>query len=189
VEDHNLSTQFFGKWNLGQTKVQALATELYRRHGCRVEKHPVNLTEKNAKALLKNSALIICTFDNKISRELVQRNVPRRVMLTYGDNRTGMASGISRSLPKSASKSWTDVGCIMAGMHGREYYAHVDWAENFIVPEDPVDVSFDPCNYPLTVTLAVWTSSAITEIAINYLIEGIKHKMTGPMLARFHATK
>lgn len=171
VEEHNLSTQFFAKWNLGQTKVQALATELYRRHGCRIEKHPVNLTEKNAKALLKNSSIVICTFDNKASREIVKETCFRL------SNKTQCYEGSINTNP---------VPCLIAGMHGKEYYGHVDWAENFIIPNDPPEVNFDPCNYPLTITLAVWVSSAITEIAIKFLITGIKQKMTETMLANIH---
>lgn len=158
VEDHNLSTQFYGKWNLGQSKVQALATELYRRHGCRVERHPLFLSASNAVALLQHSDLVVCTFDNKQSREIVQKTC-----LTL------------------------KVPCVMAGMHGTEYYGQIGWAENFVVPDDPEGVDVDPCNYALGLSLATWLSSLITEAALRFLLDGKKLTLRKSMVESYES--
>ena len=179
VEDHNLSTQFFAKWNLGQSKVQALATELYRRHRCKVERHPVELVERNAAALLDNCHLIICTFDNKKSRQIVQKNALelQPEPIKYGDDFLKQW----RNAVTSAYGVQGPMGCLMAGMHGSEYYMHIGWAENFIPPDDPPETLIDPCNYPLSASLCVTLSGLIAETAMHYLIYGEKLRVRSSM--------
>lgn len=153
VEEHNLSTQFFPPWSLGSTKVQALSEILYQFYKCRVERHPIELTRSNALQLLRGSDLVICSFDNKEGRETV-----KDICLRHG------------------------IPCVFGAMHGEHFYAHIEWAEDFDVPEDPAHYEIDPCDYPLAVSLSVFTSSLLAEAAIRFLLDGDRRKARTGML-------
>jgi molybdopterin/thiamine biosynthesis adenylyltransferase len=72
VEEHNVSTQLYGESEVGVWKVEALRTRLFRAAGVEVEAVGKELTERNARTLLKGASLVIETFDNSASRRLVQ---------------------------------------------------------------------------------------------------------------------
>jgi len=72
VETHNVGTQLYGEADLGGWKVEVLRHRLYRAVGVEVEALGKELTERNARALLKGSDLILDTFDNSASRQRVQ---------------------------------------------------------------------------------------------------------------------
>lgn len=156
VEIHNTSTQFHDASSLGKSKVQSLGVELYRRHKCRVERHPFELSERNATTLLGGSDLIICTFDNQAARRDVQ------------------ATALRLGIPT-----------VMAGMHGAQYWVTVDWAENFIAPPDPREAGQDPCNYPLSASLCTYASSLIAETALRYLTKGERLRVKRSMMEAF----
>ena len=153
IEEHNLGTQGFPQMYLGTTKVHALSTFLYQFFKTRAEKHEVRLIAQNAYQLLKNSDLVICTFDNKKSRQIVKD--------TCLEN---------------------DIPCVFAGIHGEHFYAQVEWAENFRIPNDPAHYEIDPCNYPLSLSLVLYTCSILLEIVIRHVINGERRSSKTGML-------
>jgi molybdopterin/thiamine biosynthesis adenylyltransferase len=72
VEEHNVSTQLYGESDVGAWKVEVLRNRLFRAAGVEVEAITKELTERNARSLLKGGGLVIDTFDNSASRRLVQ---------------------------------------------------------------------------------------------------------------------
>lgn len=72
VEEHNISTQLYGESDVGVWKVEALRNRLFRAAGVEIEAVRKELTEGNARSLLKESDLLIDAFDNARSRQLVQ---------------------------------------------------------------------------------------------------------------------
>ena len=72
VEEHNVSTQLYGESEVGTWKVEALRNRLFRATGVEIDAVRKELTAQNAKQLLKDSDLIIDSFDNSASRQLVQ---------------------------------------------------------------------------------------------------------------------
>jgi len=72
VEEHNVGTQLYGEAEVGAWKVEALRSRLFRAVGVEIEAVGKELTERNARTLLKGAGLIIDTFDNAAARQLVQ---------------------------------------------------------------------------------------------------------------------
>jgi molybdopterin/thiamine biosynthesis adenylyltransferase len=72
VEEHNVSTQLYGEADVGAWKVDVLKNRLFRAAGIEIEAVNKELTERNARSLLKGAGLIVDTFDNSGSRRLVQ---------------------------------------------------------------------------------------------------------------------
>jgi molybdopterin-synthase adenylyltransferase len=75
IEEHNVSTQLYGESEVGTFKAEALRNRLFRATGVELESLRKELTETNARVLLKESDLVIDAFDNAGSRETVQRTV------------------------------------------------------------------------------------------------------------------
>ena len=72
VDEHNVSTQLYGESDVGAWKVEALRSRLFRAAGVEVEAVSKELSERNARSLLKGAVLVIDAFDNSASRQLVQ---------------------------------------------------------------------------------------------------------------------
>jgi molybdopterin/thiamine biosynthesis adenylyltransferase len=72
VEEHNVSTQLYGESEVGAWKVEVLRNRLFRAAGVEVEAIAKELTERNARSLLKDPGILIDTFDNSAARRLVQ---------------------------------------------------------------------------------------------------------------------
>jgi molybdopterin/thiamine biosynthesis adenylyltransferase len=72
VEEHNVSTQLYGEADVGAWKVEVLRNRLFRAAGVEIEAVNKELTERTARGLLKESGLVVDTFDNSVSRRLVQ---------------------------------------------------------------------------------------------------------------------
>jgi molybdopterin/thiamine biosynthesis adenylyltransferase len=72
IEEHNVGTQLYGEAEVGAWKVEALRTRLFRAVGIEIEAVPKELTERNARSLLKEPGIILDTFDNSAARRLVQ---------------------------------------------------------------------------------------------------------------------
>jgi molybdopterin/thiamine biosynthesis adenylyltransferase len=72
VEQHNISTQIYDESDVGVWKVEALRNHLFRACGVEIEIIRKELDAANARALLKNSDLVIDAFDNAPSRQCVQ---------------------------------------------------------------------------------------------------------------------
>jgi hypothetical protein len=73
VDEHNVSTQLYGESDVGSWKVEALRSRLFRAAGVEVDALNKELTERNARSLLKGAALVIDALDNSASRRLVQQ--------------------------------------------------------------------------------------------------------------------
>jgi molybdopterin/thiamine biosynthesis adenylyltransferase len=72
VEEHNVSTQLYGLSDVGAPKAEVLRGRLFRATGVEAEAVVKELTERNARSLLKGGGLVLDTFDNSASRRLVQ---------------------------------------------------------------------------------------------------------------------
>ena len=72
VEEHNVGTQLYGEAEVGSWKVEALRNRLFRSVGVEIEAVSKEMTERNARSLLKGSALVVDVFDNSAARKLVQ---------------------------------------------------------------------------------------------------------------------
>lgn len=72
VEEHNVSTQLYGESDVGSPKVDVLRTRLFRATGVEIDALNRELTDGTARKLLKDSGLVVDTFDNSVSRRLVQ---------------------------------------------------------------------------------------------------------------------
>ena len=73
VEEHNISTQIYGQADIGVWKTEALRNRLFRTSGIEIDALRKELTAQTARSLLKAGGLIVDTFDNSRSRELVQQ--------------------------------------------------------------------------------------------------------------------
>ncbi len=74
VEEHNVGTQLYGESDVGAWKVEVLRQRLFRATGVEIEAHRKELGERTARALLNKGGLVIDTFDNSLSRRLVQEH-------------------------------------------------------------------------------------------------------------------
>ena len=71
IEEHNVSTQTYGESDVGAFKVDVLKTKLFKATGVEIEALRKELDEKNVNKLLGESNIVIDTFDNTASRQLV----------------------------------------------------------------------------------------------------------------------
>ncbi len=72
IEERNLSTQPYYTSDIGAFKAKIMANSLYRALGVKVEAVVEELTAQNAAKLLGMQALIVDTFDNSVSRQVVK---------------------------------------------------------------------------------------------------------------------
>jgi molybdopterin/thiamine biosynthesis adenylyltransferase len=72
VEEHNVGTQLYGEAEVGVRKVEALRSRLFHAAGVEIDAVGKELTERNARALLREACVVIDAFDNSASRRLVQ---------------------------------------------------------------------------------------------------------------------
>lgn len=72
VEEHNVSTQVYGASDVGAYKVDILRNRLFRAVGIEIEAIARELTDRNARKLLRGAGIVVDTFDNALSRRLVQ---------------------------------------------------------------------------------------------------------------------
>lgn len=73
VEEHNIGTQIYGEGDIGAWKAEVLRNRIFRATGIETEAVVKELGERNARALLKGADVLLDTFDNSASRQLVQR--------------------------------------------------------------------------------------------------------------------
>ena len=71
VEQHNIGTQIYSLDDVGGKKAELFRNIIYRELGMDVESHAKELTEKNIDKLLKGAKLVLDTFDNTKSRQLI----------------------------------------------------------------------------------------------------------------------
>ncbi|MBE9116213.1 ThiF family adenylyltransferase [Lusitaniella coriacea LEGE 07157] len=72
VEERNLSTQPYYQSDIGAYKAKILANSLYRALGIAINAQTKELTASNCSSLLKESHLIVETFDNSTSRQIIK---------------------------------------------------------------------------------------------------------------------
>lgn len=112
VEPHNLSTQPYLLSDVGGAKASILANYLFYAMEAAVEANTAELTEKNARKLLRGSSLVVDTFDNHVSRGIV-----KEVCLDLG------------------------IPCLHLGL-SQDGYAEARWNESYAVPEDIFEQGF-----------------------------------------------
>lgn len=74
VEEHNVSTQLYGAADVGAWKVEILRNRLFRAVEVEVDAVAKELSERNARSLLRGADIVIDTLDNSDSRRLVQQH-------------------------------------------------------------------------------------------------------------------
>lgn len=72
IEERNLSTQPYYKSDVGAYKAKILTNTLYRALGVTIDGRSKELTAANAPQLLRDSNLVIDTFDNSVARQAVK---------------------------------------------------------------------------------------------------------------------
>lgn len=72
IEEHNVGTQLHGLSDVGGKKVDVLRNRLFKATGVEIEAVSKELTPRNADKLLRDAGIIVDTFDNSASRQLVQ---------------------------------------------------------------------------------------------------------------------
>lgn len=72
VEVHNIGTQIYGDADVGAMKVAALKNRIFRDSGVEIEVVDKELREGNAKKFLKGADLVLDTFDNNKSRQMIR---------------------------------------------------------------------------------------------------------------------
>jgi len=107
IEERNLSTQPFGRRDIGQHKAKMLAHGLYRQLGARVEPVMDRLTASNAARLLAECDVVVDAFDNSVGRGDVKRAAAE---LGVPCLHLGMASGYAEAI-------WNDAYRVPSGAH------------------------------------------------------------------------
>lgn len=139
VEMRNLSTQPYGRADVGAPKARALANALYRVVGARVEPHAVSLDERNAGALLHGSSVIVDAFDNRAARAAV-----------------------------SAAALSLNLDCLHVGFSPDGLYGSGIWEPGYRVPgESPGDPCDYPLTRPFAVTLAALAARAVARCLLG----------------------
>jgi molybdopterin/thiamine biosynthesis adenylyltransferase len=72
IEEHNVSTQIYSESDVGAWKVDVLRQRIFRATGIEIEAIRKELADRTARSLLQDGGLIVDTFDNSVSRRLVQ---------------------------------------------------------------------------------------------------------------------
>jgi len=134
VETRNLSTQPYGRGEVGSPKARALANMLYRAVQAKIEPIAAELAAANARSLLRESALVVDAFDNRASRALVSETV--------------------RAL---------HIPCLHIGFSSDGLYGNGLWEPDYQVPQEiPGDPCDYPLTRPLALMLTALTARSIT---------------------------
>ncbi len=72
IEERNLSTQPYYKSDIGAYKAKILSNSLYRALGVTIDGRTKELTTANCAQLLRDTSLVIDTFDNSVARQAVK---------------------------------------------------------------------------------------------------------------------
>jgi molybdopterin-synthase adenylyltransferase len=74
IEEHNIGTQVYHEADIGAWKAEVLRHRLFRAVGVEIESITKELSARNIRSLMKETALVLDTFDNSPSRRLVQEH-------------------------------------------------------------------------------------------------------------------
>lgn len=110
VEGHNLSTQPYFKSDVGSLKARILTHNLYRALGIKAEAIAEELTAANREKLLAGAELVVDTFDNSASRQLVSDYCQERSLPCL---HAGMAAGFAEVL-------WNEVYRVPSAAAGQD---------------------------------------------------------------------
>jgi hypothetical protein len=139
VEMRNLSTQPFLWAEVGVPKARALAHTLYRAVRAKVEPVVAELTTKNCRELIKDSALVVDCFDNAESRQAV-----------------------------SAWAKRANVACLHLGFSPDGLYGSGIWEPGYVVPGDvPGDPCDYPLTRPFVLALVALGARAIVNHLVD----------------------
>lgn len=148
VAAHNLSTQPWHQQDVGGQKARVLANMLYRAVGTRVDAQVATLTDANAEALLRGSAVVLDAFDNLPARAAVGR----------------AAEALGIPCLHIALSSAGDYGC---GLWGAAYTPL-----QALGSAAPARAAPDTCDYPLTRPLVLLVVAAAAEVLAGHLLDG-----------------
>lgn len=148
VEQHNIPTQLWSTRDAGVVKVRALQNIIHRDTGILIEIIHKELTDSNARSLVKNSNLVVDLFDNWASR-----------------NAVGYAC---RELK---------IPCLHAGMSD-DGFAEAKWDEQYIFGSDTtaekIAPAEAPCNVALSRTLVMLTVAVTAEVIAQFIQSGTR---------------
>ena len=74
VEEHNVNTQLYSVGDVGAWKVEVLRNRLFRAVEVEIDVVSKRLNDRNVRRLLNGSDIVVDSFDNSVSRQLVQTN-------------------------------------------------------------------------------------------------------------------
>ena len=94
VEEHNVSTQLYDVGDVGAWKVDVLRNRLFRAVEIEVDAVAKDLSERTVRSMLKGADIVIDTFDNSASRQLVQDQCRR-------DDDPGGVRSVHSTIPRS----------------------------------------------------------------------------------------
>lgn len=140
VEADNLGTQVWLEEDEGKRKAIALAFRMFRAVKAIVAPVDKELTEDNARKLLKGADLIVDCFDNSASRRLVQVECRRQ-----------------------------GIPCLHAGLSA-EGSGEVVWDERYKVPAAQPEGTAAPCDIPLARNLIMLTVVAASEEVLDFCL-------------------
>lgn len=141
IEARNLSTQPFVEQQVGLSKAGMLAAWLYQAVGCRAKVVQERIVARNARKFLDGSCLIVDTFDNGASREVLQRQF--------------------------CNSSFVPFGVLHVGFSG-DGYGEVRWGEGYAVPHE--EVGADPCDYPAARPFILTLAAVATETIADWFL-------------------
>lgn len=140
VETRNISTQTYGRREVGMQKVKALAARIYRDTGVKITAKPVYIDQSNADGVIQKgcSHIVVDAFDNAASRRLLKEYCLKN-----------------------------NIACVHAGM--ADGYSEVIWNEDYTVPQDVdgEDVCEYPLARTLAVSTAAFASEAVMRYIID----------------------
>ena len=137
IEEHNVGTQLYGLADVGGKKVDVLKNRLFKAAGVEIEALAQELTERNAKKLLRNADILVDTFDNSAGRRLVQQ--------------AGRASGIP---------------CLHVGL-AADYAEVIWDANYVVPEDDPVDACNYPLARNVVLLAVAVATESLLEFVLN----------------------
>ena len=98
VEEHNVGTQLYGESEVGAWKVEALRGRLFRSVGIEIEAIAKELTDRNARSLLKGAGVVSTRSTIRPAGGSCRSGVARRISLacTWASTRTTPRSSGTR---------------------------------------------------------------------------------------------
>ena len=142
VEIKNFGTQNYGRSDVGRAKATQLAQNIYRAVEIKINGVVKNVTDTTIRQIVRGAHLVVDTFDNAESRELVR-----------------------------VTCSEMNIPCLHAGM-GTMGYFEVIWNERYEVKFGFDAVANAPCEYPMASNLVTLCVGTTAEVICRYFDEG-----------------